>query len=247
MSIWGTVGGIVGGIGGALVGGPEGAMAGYEAGSALGGMADGHSAGGAVRSAFGTPGNTGSLNPAWVNSAAQSLYGRGVTAASTPYNYTGALVAPVAANQRLAINNAAAQPGSYNPIYNTAQSLYNQSATPYTQTYDPTMLTTQNFNTSDISGYINPYVQGVLNPTLTQLKQTNADQNNQLGLAAGGAGAFGGSREALLESQNNKNYDTAVQNATNQAYSQAFQNAGTLFSCKSGESTGAGECIQYKL
>lgn len=229
MGLWSTVGSIAGGVLGTVVAPGIGTALGASLGGAVGGLADGSSAGGAIRTGFGTQGTTGSLNPGWVNTAAQNLYTQGQTAAATPYNYTGPLVAPVGGNQRLAINSAASQPGAYDSTYNTAENLYNQSATPYTATYNPSTISTQNFNTSDISGYMDPYTQGVLNPTLTQLKQVNADQNNQLGLGAGGAGAFGGSREALLESQNNKNYDTAVQNATNQAYSQAFQNAGTLF------------------
>jgi hypothetical protein len=83
-------------------------------------------------------------------------------------------------------------------------------------------------NAGTVNSMMNPYIKDVLNPALQlQNQQYGAQNAAQQGQATAG-GAFGGSREALMESLNNQNQNLAnsqlIGNAYNNAYTQAQQN-----------------------
>jgi hypothetical protein len=94
-------------------------------------------------------------------------------------------------------------------------------------TYTPNTITANEFNKTAAEQYMNPYIQQALDPQLAALQRQQ--QINQLGDMAKltQAGAYGGSRQAILQGQNN--YNLLAQQAGligsgyNQAYNQAAQ------------------------
>lgn len=233
-SVLPVAGAVVGNIVAPGVGGAIGGALGSAAGNALGGSganAAGGPSGGAVASALGTSPQVYSKNPGWVNTAQQTNYNNAAAAASQPYQaYTGEQVAGRTNNQMLASQNAAAQIGRFSPTYSTITDYLNQSAAPITSTYTPDTVTAQNvstgnFSNADLSGYMNPYVQASLAPQLQAINQQFATQQNQIGANAAGAGSFGGSRQALLNSQTALNNQNTVAGIEANGYNTAFNDA----------------------
>ena len=73
--------------------------------------------------------------------------------------------------------------------------------------------------------FMNPYIQSSLAPQLDEMRrQYGIAGTNQMGNATR-QGAFGGSREALMASENNRNMNTAMNQAIGQGYDKAFQAA----------------------
>lgn len=58
---------------------------------------------------------------------------------------------------------------------------------------------------SDISQYMNPYLQQSLDPTLREIQRQGQMMQNQNMAQATGAGAFGGAREGLMEAETQRN------------------------------------------
>jgi hypothetical protein len=76
-----------------------------------------------------------------------------------------------------------------------------------------------------IGQYMNPYIQNVLNPALALQNQQYGQQAAQEQGQATGAGAFGGSREALMQGLNQQNQMLANNQLIGNAYNTAFNNA----------------------
>jgi hypothetical protein len=95
--------------------------------------------------------------------------------------------------------------------------------------YAPTNVTTGSFNQQAAEQYMNPYIQQALNPQLEALKRQQ-QINQQADMAKlTQAGAFGGSRQAVLQGQNNYNLLAQQANLIGQGYNQAYQQAGQQF------------------
>jgi len=69
--------------------------------------------------------------------------------------------------------------------------------------------------------FMNPYLQGALNPALEESRRQYGITGQQQQGNATRAGAFGGSREALMASENNRNMNSAM----NQMIGTGYQNA----------------------
>ena len=91
--------------------------------------------------------------------------------------------------------------------------------------YQPQSVTATPLTSVDLSGYMNPYTQQVVNSTLGDLARQQQIQDQADASAATKAGAFGGSRSAVLQSLDDDNYArqaAAAAASLNQAnYSQA--------------------------
>jgi hypothetical protein len=73
--------------------------------------------------------------------------------------------------------------------------------------------------------YMNPYLQASLQPALQEVqRQYDITGTQQMGNAAR-SGAFGGSREALMAAENQRNKNTAMNQMIGQGYSTAFDKA----------------------
>ena len=91
--------------------------------------------------------------------------------------------------------------------------------------YKPTEVTTGQFSQEAAQQYMNPYIQQALNPQLEALQRQQAI-NQQADMAKlAQAGAFGGSRQAILQGQNNYNLLQQQANLIGQGYNQAYNQA----------------------
>ena len=96
--------------------------------------------------------------------------------------------------------------------------------------YNPALVSSQGYQAAqlsdaDISQYMNPYTQNVIDNAMADLGRARDDAMNASGVAATRGGAFGGDRHAIMESQNNADYMRQAANTSAQLRNQGFQNA----------------------
>ena len=75
---------------------------------------------------------------------------------------------------------------------------------------------------SQVGGYMNPYLQSALNPALAEIQRQYDITGTQQQGAATRAGAFGGSRGAIMDAENARNKNMAMNQVIGQGYNQAF-------------------------
>ncbi|NBS67706.1 hypothetical protein EBT31_02180 [bacterium] len=78
---------------------------------------------------------------------------------------------------------------------------------------------------SQVGGYMNPYLQMALAPQLAEANRQYDIGATKQQSAATQAGAFGGSREAIMAAENERNRNMGLQNILGQGYNQAFGQA----------------------
>jgi hypothetical protein len=80
-------------------------------------------------------------------------------------------------------------------------------------------------NPNAVQAYMNPYLKASLDPQIEAIRrQYDINQTQQQGTATQ-AGAFGGSREALMAAENRRAMNSAMNATIGQGYNTAFQNA----------------------
>jgi hypothetical protein len=84
--------------------------------------------------------------------------------------------------------------------------------------------------------YMNPYLQSVLDPQMAELRR-QAEINNQSNLGAlTKSGAFGGGRQAIIESEAGRNLLQEQNKAIGQGYANAYDKAQQQFNIEQGQS-----------
>lgn len=79
------------------------------------------------------------------------------------------------------------------------------------------------------SQYMNPYLQQSLNPQIAEAQRQSAIQRTGIQSQATQQGAYGGGRQAIMESENNRNLGTNVANIVGKGYNDAFSQAQNQF------------------
>ena len=107
-------------------------------------------------------------------------------------------------------------------IFNTAAQGMNQSikAAGMETMYQP-----QTIAGTDLTQYTNPYETQVVQNTMGDLDRQRQIEANQLAAQATARGAFGGSRDALMQSELSRNYGQQMANTSAQLRQAGFQNA----------------------
>lgn len=80
-------------------------------------------------------------------------------------------------------------------------------------------------NPNAVRAYMDPYLESALAPQLEAMRREYGKTATEQQSRATAAGAFGGSREALMASENERAKNAAMDAALKQGYSNAFQNA----------------------
>jgi len=78
---------------------------------------------------------------------------------------------------------------------------------------------------NQVGGYMNPYLQMSLAPQLAEANRAYDIGATKQQSAATQAGAFGGSREAIMAAENERNRNTGLNQIVGQGYNTAFNNA----------------------
>lgn len=86
----------------------------------------------------------------------------------------------------------------------------------------------------NVAGYMNPYMQQVLNPQMDELRRQYGITGTQQAAQATQAGAFGGSRDAIMAAENQRNLGMAQNQAIGQAYGNAFNAAQNQYNQNAG-------------
>lgn len=141
----------------------------------------------------------------WAGDYVTNMLGKGQALADQPYQgYSGPLTAGASAGQTAAFQGAAglnvptSQMGAFTP---------------------------QTFTADQAQNYMNPYLSAALNPQMEEMRrqsQLNLQPNMAKLTQAGG---YGGSRQALLQSESNRNLQTQQNAALGQGYQTAFDKA----------------------
>lgn len=150
--------------------------------------------------------------PAWLNWHSDRALTGVRQAAETPYQpYAGPVVAGLTPEQMQAFGMAAQGSGAqgyldqaaglYNSANSTAARVANAQA-PLGQAFTATSV--GGFPGADLSKYLNPYTQNVIDTSLGALDRTRQQSIASNAAQATAAGAFGGSRSAVLDSLTNE-------------------------------------------
>ena len=84
-------------------------------------------------------------------------------------------------------------------------------------------------NVGVMQAYMNPYQQGVIDVAKQSAQRDHQQGLNQIRAQAAQRGAFGGSRQAIAESEMLRNLGTQLGNIQMQGSAQAFENAGQMY------------------
>jgi hypothetical protein len=79
------------------------------------------------------------------------------------------------------------------------------------------------------SQYMNPYLQGVLDPQMAELRRQNDITNMGSNAKMTQAGAFGGSRQAIMNAENNRNLMQEMNKTVGAGYANAYDKAQQQF------------------
>ena len=186
----------------------------------MGGLANLYASGGQVQkfAEGGTPtagagvpldtSRTSTLSP-WVGDYVTNALGQGAALAAQPYQaYTGPLTAGPSNLQQQAFAGASemAQTG-----------------------YTPTQFTTGTFNTQAVQQYMNPYLEAALQPQLAEMNRQAQMKRMEDAARLTKAGAFGGGRQAVMESEGNRNLLDLQRKALGEGYATAYDKAMSQF------------------
>jgi len=158
-----------------------------------------------------------------------NLLARGQALANAPMpQYTGQLTAGPSALQEqawkgisnLTLPQAFSQAqGNLGDIATKAQNL----------TYNPLDVTAQQFNTEYANKYMNPYLEAALKPQLEEARRQAAISGAGIAAKAAGSGAFGGTRDTLMQAENLRNLGRLQEDITGKGYNTAYQQAMAQF------------------
>jgi hypothetical protein len=81
---------------------------------------------------------------------------------------------------------------------------------------------------------MNPYLQGALDPQLAEARRQSEISRLNDATRLTKAGAFGGSRQAIMESEGNRNLESNLANITGQGYKTAYDAAVAQFNAEQG-------------
>ena len=174
---------------------------------------------------------TGSLAP-WAAPYVTGMLGKGQALANQGYQgYTGPLTAGQSTGQQAAFQGVAGlavptqQMGAFQP---------EAFGGTFTQQQPRAGFQTQQFNAQSAQDYMNPYVQAALDPQIEEARR----QAQISRLADAGrltqAGAYGGSRQAIMESELNRNLGQNLAAITGQGYQDAYTQAMNQFNVEQG-------------
>ena len=83
--------------------------------------------------------------------------------------------------------------------------------------------------------YMNPYLQNVLDPQLAELRRQNDITQMKTNAGLTGQGAFGGGRQAIMNSENNRNLMQEMNKTVGTGYSNAYDKAMCQFNTEQGQ------------
>jgi len=191
-----------------------------------GGSVQRYEVGGTTKVPTGATGAESSLSN-WAGDYVTNMLGQGAAQANKPYEaYTGPLTAGASQLQNQAFTQAGNMqtPASIGQAATTAGGI--ASLAPGAGQY--TSVGTD-FGTTQAQQYMNPYLQSALNPAMEEARrQADISRIDDAGRLTR-AGAYGGSRQAIMESEGRRNLMDKQNQMLTSGYSTAFDKAQQQF------------------
>ena len=142
--------------------------------------------------------------PKWVDEASQSNYQKAQEIAGRPYNpYTGETVAGLPQETLDAINYFKGNIGAAIPGLSDAAGAFTGLLGFDPGTVTAGTVTPQKLSETDLNPYLNPYITNVEDLAIDALNRQNTNALNTNASKATAAGAFGGSRGAIIDAVTN--------------------------------------------
>lgn len=156
----------------------------------------------------------------WVGPYVTEMLGKGQALSNQPYQAYGG---PLTAGQ------SGLQTQAYSGIANLN-----------IPTSDQTSFTPGSFTDAGTAQkYMNPYIQQALDPQIAEARRQSEIENLKNRTALTKAGAFGGTRGALMESESQRNLLQNLANITGQGYQKAYDVAAGQFNTEQGRTQSA--------
>ena len=151
----------------------------------------------------------------WAGPYVTDMLGKAQALSELPYQpYTGALTAGPSTLQTQAFQGLGGLtvPSALTTAGQQAQQTYGA-----TQQYMPTVGT--------IQSYMNPYLEAVLAPQTRAAEEASAKQRMETAGRLSQAGAYGGSRQAIMEAEGQRNLQQLLSDITGKGYASAYDAA----------------------
>ena len=222
---------------------PDKFMPGGSVGYASGGGVKGYPDGGIVDTTKTSTPYESNLST-WAGPYVTGVLGKGMALGEMPYQaYQGPLTAGASTLQESAFKTAGdlKTPEALTKAATTAGDVANQmkglSYTPGTfgnqysapTTYQTGTFTTDTFGSKEAQQYMNPYLQAALDPQIAEARRQAQITNLQNLSKLTQAGAYGGGRQAIMQSEADRNLASNLANITGQGYNTAYQQAAAQF------------------
>lgn len=174
-----------------------------------------------------------STPPPEVMAQYSNLIGQANQVSTNPLNqYGGSMVAGFTPDQLSGFNTINNSQGISAPYINQAQNMINSST-------QPLWNSAQQYSPQAIQNYYNPYQQDVVNSTMANINETNAQQNQQVIGNAISKGAWGGDRAGVAQGELARQQGLASNQTLAQLQQQGFTGAQQQFNQQQGAQLGA--------
>ncbi|AYJ85781.1 tail fiber domain-containing protein [Sphingomonas paeninsulae] len=169
--------------------------------------------------------------PAWMTQGGQDLYNKASAsaAANPPAAYTGEMSPAMSANQNAASAQAAGSVGTGQQDLAAARAMTAGAASGTVPTVAAGQVGADQFDAATAAKYANPYTQQVQQSTVNQMKRQNELDHASLNDNVQAQKAFGGTRGALLESEQEKNQNQGIMDYMNTSNAAAYSDAQQQF------------------
>lgn len=160
----------------------------------------------------------------WAAPYVTEMLGKAQALSNLPFQpYTGALTAGPSELQTKAFEGIGSLtvPQNITQAGQTLGNLATQQQTPY----EAAKFDALQFNQGNIQQYMNPYLQSVLDPQLREAQRQADIARNQMQSRMAQAGAYGGSRQAIMEAEAQRNLQQNLSDITGKGYATAYEDA----------------------
>lgn len=165
----------------------------------------------------------------WVGDYVTNMLGKAQALSQMPYQpYTAALTPGASPLEEKAFSGIAAltTPAGIGQAEQRTAQIGQQMGN---LSYAPTTFGYEAFTPQAAQQYMNPYLQAALQPQIDEARRQADIQRLQDAGRLTKAGAYGGSRQAIMESEGARNLQQNLANITGQGYNQAYQQAASQF------------------
>lgn len=170
----------------------------------------------------------------WAGDYVTNMLGKGQALAEMPYEqYSGPLTAGPSALQTQAFNTAGTMqvPSGIGQAADTAGGI---AGAAQNLSYSPVG---SDFGTAQAQQYMNPYLKAALDPQLAELQRQNTIANMGNAAQLTKAGAYGGSRQAVMNAENQRNMLDKTNQLVSQGYNTAYDKAMAQFNADQARKT----------